>query len=135
MLVCYFRIVKGVLCQEILPTISQGSKMEEEDIKSKRKLVRLLITVTIMFVVCFVPFAAVSAISVSTDTLPYKVSYFLVYCSCCLNPIVYAIQSSNYRTAVKYLSCTNTRRVHAMQKNCRYDVNKKSVYIVKPLYY
>ena len=116
MVVCCFRIVKGIMNEDILPSNNQGNKIEEDDNRSKRKLVRLLITVTIMFILCYLPFTAVSVMSVSTDTLPYKVSYFLVYCSCSLNPIVYAIQSSNYRAGLKYLS-TNRRRVHAMQED------------------
>lgn len=116
MVFCYFRIVKAVLNEDILSSDNQGNKAEEEDNKSKRKLVRLLITVTLIFLVCFVPFAAVSAMNVATDTLPYKVSYFLAYCSCSFNPIVYVIQSSNYRTALKNV-CSNRRRVHAIEEH------------------
>ena len=73
--------------------------MEEEDNKNKRKLVRLLIAVTVMFTVCFVPFACVSAMSVSTSGMSYKLSYFLVYCSLFFS--LYAIQSSNLQDGYK----------------------------------
>lgn len=118
MVVCYFRIVKGILCEDILPSdTSQGEKAKEQDIHSKKKIVKLLITVTVIFIACFIPFAAISAMSVSAHTLAYKVSYFLVYCSCSLNPVVYAFQSSNYRMGVKNVCGNRRRRIHAVSGN------------------
>lgn len=115
MLACYFRIVKGILCDDILRSDnSQGEIAKEQDIQSKKKIVKLLITVTVIFIACFVPFASISAMSVSVNTLAYKVSYFLVYCSCSLNPVVYAFQSSNYRMGVTNVCGHGRRRVHAV---------------------
>ena len=118
MLVCYLRIVKGILCEDILPSdTSQGEKAREQDIHSKRKIVKLLITVTVLFIACFLPFASISAMSVSSHSLSYKVSYFLVYCSCSLNPVVYAFQSSNYRMGVQNICATRRGRIHAVNGN------------------
>lgn len=118
MLACYFRIVKGILCDDILASdSSQGKIAKEQDIQSKKKIVKLLITVTVIFIACFVPFATISAMSVSVNTLAYKVSYFLVYCSCSLNPVVYAFQSSNYRMGVKNVCGNGRRRIHAISGN------------------
>ena len=117
MLVCYVRIVKGILCEDILPSDnSLGEKAREQDIHSKKKIVKLLITVTVIFIACFIPFASISAMDVSPRTLPYKVSYFLVYCSCSLNPVVYTFQSSNYRMGVQNV-CGRRRRIHAISGN------------------
>lgn len=114
MLVCYVRIVKGILCGDILSSShNQGEKLQELDNQRKKKIIKLLITVTVIFIACFVPFASVSAVGVSSHSLAYKVSYFLVYCSCFLNPVVYAFQSSKYRTGVKHL-CANRRRIHVV---------------------
>ena len=118
MLVCYFRIVKGILCEDILPSgTNQGEKTNEQDIYNKRKIVKLLITVTVLFIACFVPFASISAVSDSSLSLSYKVSYFLAYCSCSLNPVVYAFQSSNYRIGVKNLCANRRRQIHAVNSN------------------
>lgn len=126
MFVCYFRIVKGILCEDILPSDhNQGDKRKEEDSQSKRKIIKLLITVTVIFMACFLPFASVSAMSVSAHSLAYKVSYFLVYCSCSLNPVVYAFQSTNYRIGVKYLRANRRGRIHAVNgSHCMLDLNK-----------
>ena len=120
MLVCYVRIVKGILFEDILPSgTNQGEGTNEQDIHNKRKIVKLLITVTVLFIVCFVPFASISATSVSPHSLSYKLSYFLVYCSCSLNPVVYAFQSSNYRMGVKKVCANRRRRIHAVNGNLR----------------
>ena len=118
MSVCYFRIVKSILSKELLAENRQegNTPMWDENNKSKRKLVRLLVSVTVIFIMCFVPFSCVSAMSISTSTLSYKVPYFLVYFSCSVNPVVYIIQSSNYRTGIKYLFA-NRRRVHAIKES------------------
>ena len=94
MSVCYFRVVKSILSEELLATSRQEGNTPkwDEDNKGKRKLVRLLVTVTVIFIVCFVPFTCVSAMSISTSTRSYKVSYFLVYCSCSVNPVIYITQ-------------------------------------------
>lgn len=112
MFVCYFRIVSGILRGDILSSSpNQGENVKEKDIQSKKKIVKLLITITVLFIVCFLPFALVSAINVSSHSLFYKVSYFLVYCSCSLNPVVYAFQSSNYRTGIRCL-CAKRQTMH-----------------------
>ena len=112
MFVFYFRIVSGILRGDILSSSpNQGENVKEKDIQSKKKIVKLLITITVLFIVCFLPFALVSAINVSSHSLFYKVSYFLVYCSCSLNPVVYAFQSSNYRTGIRCL-CAKRQTMH-----------------------
>ncbi|XP_022805146.1 somatostatin receptor type 5-like [Stylophora pistillata] len=114
MFVCYFRIVKGILCGSIFSSSSnQCENVKQKDIQRKKKIVKLLITITILFIVCFLPFALVSAMKVSSRSLFYKVSYFIVYCSCSLNPVVYAFQSSNYRTGIRYL-CDERRSRYIM---------------------
>lgn len=97
---CYFQIVKALYFQNILPANCSSS---EQDIKDKQKIITILITVTVLFFVCFLPFIIISAINISTESVSYKLSYFLVYTSCCVNPVVYIFQSAKYRTGLKDL--------------------------------
>lgn len=97
---CYFQIVKAVYFQNILPPNCSSS---EQDIKDKQKIITILITVTVLFFVCFLPFIIISAINISTESISYKLSYFLVYTSCCVNPVVYIFQSAKYRAGLKVL--------------------------------
>ena len=97
---CYFQIVKAFYFQNILPPNCSSS---EQDIKDKQKIITILITVTVLFFVCFLPFIIISAINISTESISYKLSYFLVYTSCCVNPVVYIFQSAKYRAGLKDL--------------------------------
>ena len=99
---CYYRILKAVHSKNILPPSGQGNRTEQDN-KDRQKLIKLLLTVTGLFLVCFLPFVIVSAVGISTLSIFYQVSYFLVYCSCCVNPVVYVLQSANYRAGLKDL--------------------------------
>ena len=98
---CYFQIVKALYFENILP--HNCSSSTEQDIKDKQKIIKILITVTVLFFVCFFPFIIVSAINISTESTLYKFSYFLVYTSCFVNPVVYVFQSAKYRAGLKEL--------------------------------
>ena len=97
---CYFNIIRGLyftkkICAENLTCSSQ------EETQAKRKIVKLSITITVIFMACFFPYVIATVLDISTKSPFYKISFFLVYCSCCVNPICYALQSTNYRTAFK----------------------------------
>ena len=97
---CYFQIVKALYFENILPPNCSST---EQDIKDKQKIITILITVTVLFFICFLPFIIVSAINISTQSILYKLSYFLVYTSCLVNPVVYILQSAKYRAGLKEL--------------------------------
>lgn len=100
MIFCYFQIVKALYFGNILAPNENNS---EQDIKDKQKIITILLIVTVLFFVCFVPFIIVSAVNISTQSILYKLSYFLVYTSCCVNPVVYIFQSAKYRAGLKDL--------------------------------
>lgn len=98
---CYFRIVRALYLENILPATSNHSP--EQDARDKSKIIKLLITVTVLFFICFFPFIIVSAVNISTKGVLYKFSCLLVYSSCSVNPVVFLFQSANYRTGLKDL--------------------------------
>ena len=97
---CYFQIVKALYFENILPP---NCSCSEQDIKDKQKIIAILITVTVVFFVCFLPFIIISAINISSESILYKLPYFLVYTSCSVNPVVYIFQSAKYRAGLKEL--------------------------------
>ena len=99
----YFRVVRELYSENVLPPNGNNQNHREQDIKDKQKIIKLLITVSVLFLICFLPFITVSAINISTKRVLYKLSYLLVYTSCSANPVVYALQSANYRTGLKDL--------------------------------
>lgn len=97
---------------------------DPRDLRSKKKIVKLLIAVTLMFYTCFLPFGLYMIILASNyaDRLSSKEKMdfsngfeavkFLMYTSSCLNPVLYAFQSSNYRNGFKMsLPCLYRNRL------------------------
>lgn len=100
MFVCYFSIIKGLYFTNTICS-SNANAGGENDAMVKRKIVKMLLIVTIAFGFCFFPYSIATATDIAPTSAFYKISYFLVYCSCILNPITYALGSTNYRTAFK----------------------------------
>lgn len=100
MFVCYFSIIKGLYFTNTICS-SNANAGGQNDAIVKRKIVKMLLIVTIAFVFCFFPYSIATATDIAPTSAYYKISYFLVYCSCILNPITYALGSTNYRTAFK----------------------------------
>ncbi|XP_078367164.1 galanin receptor type 1-like [Oculina patagonica] len=99
---CYFRILKAIYSGKIMQP--NQSNVSEQDTQDKQKIIKLLLTMTGSFLVCFLPFVVVSTMSdISPHSALYRVPYFLVYTSCCVNPVVYIFQSENYRACLKDL--------------------------------
>lgn len=99
---CYFRILKAIYSGKIMQP--NESNFSEKDTQDKRKIIKLLLMMTVSFLVCFLPFILVSAmVDISAHSALYRVPYFLVYSSCCVNPVVYIFQSANYRAGLKDL--------------------------------
>ena len=84
--------------------------------KSKKKVVKMLITVVFAFICCWLPLQVVTFVVfyVSAAVSPglYFLCETLMRINACLNPLIYAVFSENYREAFKdvVLSCVYGRR-------------------------
>ena len=105
---------------------------DPRDLQSKRKIVKLLMIVTVVFYACFLPFGLYMMILASNyaDKLGddgknalsngFEVVKLLMYLSSSLNPVLYAFQSSNYRNGFKMsLPCLFGLRVRVSAENSR----------------
>ncbi|EDO46435.1 predicted protein [Nematostella vectensis] len=120
---CYLSILKGLLitnsiCSETVETI-QGRE-------EKKKLAKLLASVTGVYFICFAPFAIFMIYltakkflnSQDKNSSPlFNYTYFvltsLIFSNSCLNPVLYAFQSSSYRRGFAKLytcNCLKARR-------------------------
>lgn len=100
MFICYFSIIKGLYFTNTICSSNANAGGEADEIV-KRKIVKMLLIVTTVFVLCFFPYAIATATNIRQESAFYRISYFLVYCSSSLNPITYAVGSTNYRAAFK----------------------------------
>lgn len=101
---CYIQIIRGLFFKN---TVCSRAPSGSSDHQTKKRLAKLLISVTAAFYVCYLPYGAFilyiaiqdrNKLVSDQDTLSVllRVFEFLVTLSSCLNPILYAFRSSNY---------------------------------------
>ncbi|XP_078383956.1 neuropeptide Y receptor type 6-like [Oculina patagonica] len=97
---CYFRIIRSLYFgRQIVPM----NIPLEVDAQEKKKVIKLSIVVTSVFILSFIPFAIVRALEIR-GPVPSAVSVFALsfsLLSSVLNPFIYAFQSTNFRQAFK----------------------------------
>jgi len=109
LLFCYFEIIRGLYFTN---TICGESTVTETDRQAKKQLARLLVWLTIIFAVCSLPFAVYFTFLISTDYkfvqdnyntmyLLHRISRFFLFSNSFCNPLLYALQSSNFREGFK----------------------------------
>ena len=102
--ICYGVYFKGDICHE-----SPGNMAEDD---SKKRLLKLLVSLAVAFVICCLPFALfflyICFISKNTLILDYDTLHlvhrsvrFLLIMNSFINPLLYAAQGSNYRRGLK----------------------------------
>ena len=105
---CYLKIIQGLYFQRIVRVDSMST--QGEDVRNKKRIIRLLISVTVAFAICFAPrmmylfFAPYLEGKVNVG-LFRRISYLLLIANSSVNPIIYCSQSSNYRMAVRKVLC------------------------------
>lgn len=91
---CYCRIIKGFYfgCQNICVS---------EELQRKRKVIKLLLIITLAFIVCFTPRTIYFLFYHSNSGLLHKTSLFLLHCNSAMNPVILGFQSERYRCGFK----------------------------------
>ena len=112
---CHIQILKGIfITNTVCSTSSAGTK--RENLRAKRTLAIVSFTVTAAYIICNTPYLVFEIyvaysehenISNKYETLYriYRVLGFIMYFNSCLNPFLYAFQSSNYRKNFKRIFC------------------------------
>lgn len=101
---CYFQIIRGLFFKN---TVCSRAPSGVGDRQTKKRLAKLLISVTVAFYVCYMPYGGFilyialqdrNKLISDQETLSVLLRVFelLVTSSSCLNPILYAFRSSNY---------------------------------------
>ena len=103
---CYGHIIRTLYFQHQVVPMNIPREVDERE---KKRVVKLSIVVTSVFIFSFIPFAIVRELEFG-GPVPNAVSVFAlcsVLLSSVLNPFIYAYQSTNYRRAFKetILSC------------------------------
>lgn len=120
---CYSRIISGLYFGNTICSRGQGISSPEE-MAEKKRLVILLMVLTAVFFVAYVPYgvALILQFSGMANSSVEKLRIFnsfkigvqyLTLLNCSMNPFIYAIPSTNYRCCFKYIFkkilCQGTR--------------------------
>ena len=107
-LYCYTKIIRDLFFSKSICS----ANVCEEDFKRKRRIAKLLISVTVAFYCCYLPYALlvmyVAAMDPRTLTSQRETlrtlqiaARFLLYFESCLNPVIYPFHSTNFRRELK----------------------------------
>ena len=114
-LFCYLKIFYGLYLKRNICGDNPGNDTEAQ---SKKRLLKLLVSLAVAFVICCLPFAVfflcICFISKSTLGRNYNTLHtihrsvrFLLIMNSFINPLLYAAQSSNYREGLKRICRLN----------------------------
>ncbi|RWS28189.1 allatostatin-A receptor-like protein [Leptotrombidium deliense] len=95
-----------------------GGQMSTESVRCKKRVTRLVVVVVVIFAVCWMPIQLVLVLK-SFNAYPMRsvniviqiVGQVLAYMNSCVNPILYAFLSENFRKAFrKVIACNTSNR-------------------------
>ena len=126
-----FLIMSGlyaVICHKLWIQRPIGARITQVTydgrLRLKKKAIKMLITVVIIFVICWTPILCFNGIArkynlkITRETLNWRAFLqCLALSSCCWNPIVYAFMNERFRKAfTNVLVCWRKKRVYPMSK-------------------
>lgn len=69
-----------------------------------RKLLQMILVIFASFLVCYLPITVTKLFQGAVDWQGFNIAgYILIYLTTCINPIIYVVMSSEYRSAYKYV--------------------------------
>lgn len=94
---------------------SPGGHVSAESLRSKKRVTRMVVVVVVIFAVCWFPIQIVLVLKSidAYEITPFRLmvqitSHTLAYMNSCVNPILYAFLSDNFRKAFnKVISCNS----------------------------
>ncbi|XP_031558755.1 allatostatin-A receptor-like [Actinia tenebrosa] len=99
----YFSIIKGIYFSNQICPMDTGNT--EADARSKKRVVEVLLIVTLSFSTCVGTFALVNMLKelgiVDGNSVVFHLASALLFANSSINPIIYAFRSSNYKTAFR----------------------------------
>ena len=109
-LFCYGGILKGIYLDR---TVLGVETTNATRVQEKRRLVNILVVITLLFTVCNLPTIAILAcIGHGVEGIRRQLYVTVVFLGCtssCLNPYVYTLKSKHYRRQVTHLLSRKSR--------------------------
>jgi len=109
-------VLYGVMLKRLLYGVVPGGSQRAESIRSKTRVTKMVVIVVVIFALCWLPIHIVFIIQ-NFGSYHNSVSYLaiqmvsncLAYMNSCVNPILYAFLSNNFRQSFKKVLCCGYR--------------------------
>lgn len=104
-------VLYGTMLKRLLHGVVPRGNQSSESIRSKRRVTRLVVIVVVIFALCWLPIQVIFMIKefgkYPTDSIVFMAvqiaSNCLAYMNSCVNPILYAFLSDNFRKSFRKL--------------------------------
>lgn len=105
---CYSKIVYGLYFKKTICSSKSERAETLEETREKRRLVTLLILLTVLFFTAFIPYGLLIILNFNKVKIAYlkqlrHIAQYVTLLSCSTNPFIYGFQSSSYRRSYKFL--------------------------------
>nr|CAB77263.1 G-protein coupled receptor [Lymnaea stagnalis] len=128
-------LMYGLMLKRLLyGVVPGGGNQSAESIRAKKRVTRMVVIVVVIFAICWLPIQIIlfaERFGHAPNTIPHistmSAANCLAYMNSCVNPILYAFLSENFRRSFrKFLCCTeSSRRMEYERTNVRFTVTEK----------
>ncbi|GFN79896.1 G-protein coupled receptor [Plakobranchus ocellatus] len=129
-------LMYGLMLKRLLyGVVPGGASQSAESIRAKKRVTRMVIIVEVIFAICWLPIQIILFMQ-AFDKYPAEeatlallfASNCLAYMNSCVNPILYAFLSENFRRSFcKFLCCSSgSRRMEYERTNARFTVTENN---------
>jgi allatostatin receptor len=105
-------VLYGLMLKRLLYGVVPGIKQSMDSIRSKKRISRMVIIVVVIFAICWLPVQVLMLVQHFGNQAPSYTfvgigiaSRCIAYMNSCVNPILYAFLSENFRKSFKKLLC------------------------------
>jgi allatostatin receptor len=129
LLICilYGFILRRLICGRVPRRTQQA-----ESIRIRKRVTKMVVIVVVMFAICWLPFHAVFIIQTFTDIekdfimeVTELVAICFAYMNSCVNPILYAFLSDNFRQGFRKMLCCRSKNLrktkYLRSRKCELD--------------
>lgn len=110
-------VLYGLMLKRLLNRTVPGGSQRAENVRTRKRVTRMVVIVVVIFAICWLPIQIIFMLqqfgSFPTDITSAALQMCancLAYMNSCVNPILYAFLSDNFRKGFKkFLSCSSVR--------------------------
>lgn len=134
-------LLYGLMLKRLLyGVVPGGGNQSAESMRAKKRVTRMVIIVVVIFALCWLPIQIILFWQklgfypqTITNVIIMMAANCLAYMNSCVNPILYAFLSGNFRRSFrKFLCCSESaRRLEYERTNIRFTVTEKETNVTK----